>query len=48
MFLWNDTALATGTQKGLLDTFCSGPGDLWVLSETTVFCIGFQESLYAQ
>ena len=46
MFLRNDAALGTGTQKGLLYTFCPGPGDLWVLSETTIFCVGFQESLY--
>ena len=47
MFLCSDAALGTGTQKGLLDTFCSGRGDLWVFSETTVFCIGLQEGLYA-
>ena len=47
MFLHNDAALPSGTQKGLLNTFCSVPGDLWVLSETTIFCAGFQESLYA-
>ena len=36
MFLHIDTALDTGTKKGLLDTFNSGPDDLWVLSETTI------------
>ena len=46
MFFHNDAALFSGTQKGLLDTFYPGPGDLWVLSETTIFCVGFQESLY--
>ena len=47
MFLCNDTALATSTQKGL-NTFCSGPGDLRVLSDSTIFCVGFQESVYAE
>ena len=36
MFLGNDTAMVTGIQKGLLETICSGPGNLWVLSETTI------------
>ena len=36
VFLHSDTALATGTQKGL-NTFCSGPSDLWVLPETAIF-----------
>lgn len=46
MFFRNDAALFSGTQKRLLDTFCPRPGDLWVLSETTIFCVVFQESLY--
>lgn len=46
MFLNNDVALATGIQKGLLDTFCPDPSDLWILAVTTIFCIEFQESLY--
>ena len=46
MFLQNDAALVTGTKKGFLDTCCPGPGDLWVLADTTIFCIEFQESLY--
>ena len=46
VFLCTDAALFSGTQKRLLDTFCPGPGDLWVLSETTIFCVVFQESLY--
>ena len=46
MFLRNNSALPRGAQKGL-NTFCSVPSDLWVLSETTIFCTGFQESLNA-
>ena len=46
MFLPIDAALASGTQKVLLRTFCPGPGDLWVFPDTTVFCIEFQDSLY--
>ena len=46
VFLRNDAALFSGTQKRLLDTFHSDAGDLLVLSETTDLFVGFQESLY--
>lgn len=31
MFLLNDATLRSGTEKRLLETFCSVIGDLWVL-----------------
>ena len=40
MFLRNDATLATGTEKRLLETFCSGIGDLWVLLGPQYFAQG--------